>query len=58
MKFRCRTLEMMVFEFEAYTVENALDFITDYEKKYNTSIRCFLIPSGERIVGGKLLKTK
>ena len=49
---------MMVFEFEADTVENALDFITDYENKNNTTIRCFLIPSGERIVGGKLLKTK
>lgn len=58
MKFRCRDLEMNVFEFEANTIDIALNSITDYEKKNNTSIRCFLIPSGERIVGGKLLKTK
>ena len=58
MKFRCRDLEMNVFEFETDTIEAALNYIAHYENENNTTIRCFLIPTGDRIVGGKLLKIK
>ena len=58
MNFKARTSELKVFEFSAETVEEALEFILNYEKENKTSLRVFEKETGKRIVGGKLLKIK
>lgn len=58
MNFKARTSELKVFEFSAETVEEALEFILNYEKKNKTNLRVFEKETGKRIVGGRLLKIK
>lgn len=58
MNFKARTSELKVFEFSAETVEEALEFILNYEKENKTNLRVFEKETGKRIVGGKLLKIK
>lgn len=58
MNFKARTSELKVFEFSAETVEEALEFILNYEKENKTNLRVFEKETGKRIVGGKLIKIK
>ena len=58
MNFKARTSELKVFEFAAETVEEALEFILNYEKENKTNLRVFEKETGKRIVGGKLIKIK
>lgn len=58
MNFKARTSELKVFEFSAETVEEALEFILNYEKENKTNLRVFEKETGKRIVGGRLIKIK
>jgi hypothetical protein len=58
MNFKAKTSELKVFEFSSETVEEALEFILNYEKENKTSLRVFEKETGKRIVGGKLIKIK
>ena len=58
MNFKARTSELKVFEFSAETVDEALEFILNYEKENKTNLRVFEKETGKRIVGGKLIKIK
>ena len=58
MNFKARTSELKVFEFSAETVEDALEFILNYEKENKTNLRVFEKETGKRIVGGRLIKIK
>jgi hypothetical protein len=56
MNFKARTSELKVFEFSAETVDEALEFILNYEKENKTNLRVFEKETGKRIVGGKLIR--
>lgn len=58
MNFKARTSELKVFEFSAETVDEALEFILNYEKENKTNLRVFEKETGKRIVGGRLIKIK
>lgn len=58
MIFRCRDLDLNVFEIEVDTVEDAILEIEKYEKEHQTALRCFEKETGKRIVGGNLINTK
>ncbi len=54
MIFRCRDLQLNVWEFDAPTVSQAIKTIEDYETKHKTAVRAFYKETGQRIVGGIL----
>lgn len=54
MTFRCRDSNLNVFEFSVDTVEEAIQYLSDYETKNKCSTRVFEKDTGKRIVGGKL----
>ena len=56
MNFRCRDLNLKVFEFSVEDIQDALKIISDYEKSNNTAVRCFEKETGGRIIGGILQK--
>lgn len=58
MTFRCRDLQMNVFEFSCETVEQAIIHIEKYESENKTAVRAFEKSTKCRIVGWKLEKTK
>ena len=58
MNFRCRDLNLKVFEFSVYEIQDAIKVVSDYEKSNNTSVRCFEKGTGKRIIGGILQKNK
>lgn len=55
LEFRCRDLEMNIFEFSCDTVSEAIRIIEDYESENNTWVRCFEKATGRRIIGGALV---
>ena len=58
MTFKARDSNLVVFEFEAATVEDAIKHLSDYETKHNVSTRCFEKSTGRRIIGGILQFSK
>lgn len=56
MNFRCRDLNLKVFEFSVDTIDEAIKYLSDYEKANNTAVRCFEKETGKRIIGGILQK--
>jgi len=54
MTFRCRDLQLNVWEFTAPTVSKAIETIQKYEKDNNTAVRAFFKATGQRIIGGIL----
>ena len=54
MEFRARDQNLVIFEFEADTVEGAMKHLSDYEIKNKVSTRCFEKSTGKRIIGGIL----
>lgn len=58
MIFKARDSYLKVFEFEADTVEDALQYLSDYEKEHGLTTRCFEKSTGFRIIGGILQKSK
>ena len=56
MNFRCRDLNLKVFEFSVDEVQDAIKIVSDYEKANNTAVRCFEKETGKRIIGGTLQK--
>ena len=56
MKFRCRDLNLKVFEFSVDEVKDAIKIVSDYEKANDTAVRCFEKETGRRIIGGILMK--
>ena len=58
MTFKARDSNLVVFEFEADTVEDAIKHLSDYKTKHNVSIRCFEKSTGKRIIGGILQISK
>lgn len=52
MIFKCRDLQLNVWEFEALTVSKAIETIEAYEQKNNTAVRAFDKANGWRIIGG------
>ena len=58
MEFRARDSNLVVFEFEALTVEDAMKHLSDYEAKNKVSTRCFEKSTGKRIIGGILQFSK
>ena len=57
-EFRARDSNLVVFEFEADTVEDAIKHLSDYGTKNKVSTRCFEKSTGKRIIGGKLQTSK
>ena len=58
MEFRARDQNLVIFEFEAATVEDAIKHLSDYETKNKVSTRCFEKSTGKRIIGGILQISK
>ena len=58
MIFKARDQNLVVFEFEADTVEDAIKHLSDYETKNKVSTRCFEKSTGKRIIGGILQFSK
>jgi light-regulated signal transduction histidine kinase (bacteriophytochrome) len=58
MTFRARDQNLVIFEFEAATVEDAIKHLSDYETKNKVSTRCFEKSTGKRIIGGILQISK
>ena len=58
MEFRARDSDLVIFEFEADTVEDAIKHLSDYETKNKVSTRCFEKSTGRRIIGGILQFSK
>ena len=58
MEFRARDQNLVVFEFEALTVEDAIKHLSDYETKHNVSTSRFKKSTGKRIIGGILQFSK
>lgn len=58
MEFRARDSNLVVFEFEADTVEDAIKYLSDYKTKNKVSTRCFEKSTGKRIIGGILQLSK
>ena len=58
MEFRARDSNLVVFEFESDTVEDAMKHLSDYETKNKVSTRCFEKSTGKRIIGGILQISK
>ena len=58
MTFRARDSNLVVFEFECETVEDAIKHLSDYEAKHKVSTRCFEKLTGRRIIGGILQISK
>ena len=58
MNFRCRDLNLKVFEFSVDEIQDAIKIVSDYEKANNTAVRCFEKETGKRIIGGILQKNK
>ena len=58
MEFRARDSNLVVFEFEAATVEGAIKHLSDYGTKNKVSTRCFEKSTGKRIIGGILQISK
>ena len=58
MEFRARDQNLVIFEFEADTVEDAIKHLSDYETKNKVSTRCFEKSTGRRIIGGILQFSK
>ena len=58
MTFRARDSNLVIFEFEADTVEDAIKHLSDYETKNKVSTRCFEKSTGKRIIGGILQFSK
>ena len=58
MEFRARDSNLVIFEFEAATVEDAVKHLSDYETKHKVSTRCFEKSTGRRIIGGILQFSK
>lgn len=58
MTFRARDSNLVVFEFEADTAEDAIKHLSDYETKHKVSTRCFEKSTGKRIIGGILQISK
>lgn len=58
MEFRARDSNLVVFEFEANTVEDAIKHLSDYETEHKVSTRCFEKSTGKRIIGGILQLSK
>ena len=58
MTFRARDSNLVIFEFEATTVEDAIKHLSDYETKNKVSTRCFEKSTGKRIIGGILQFSK
>ena len=58
MEFRERDQNLVIFEFEAATVEDAIKHLSDYETKNKVSTRCFEKSTGKRIIGGILQFSK
>ena len=57
-EFRARDSNLVVFEFECDTVEDAIKHLSDYETKNKVSTRCFEKSTGKRIIGGILQLSK
>ena len=53
-EFRCRDLEMQIFEFKVETISEAIDHLQEYEERNNTLVQCYEKSTGRRIVGGEL----
>ena len=58
MTFKARDKNLVVFEFEAETVEDAIKHLSNYEAKHKVSTRCFEKSTGKRIIGGILQLSK
>ena len=58
MTFKARDQNLVIFEFEADTVEGAIKHLSDYETKNKVSTRCFEKSTGRRIIGGILQFSK
>lgn len=58
MTFKARDQNLVVFEFEADTVEDAIKHLSGYETKNKVSTRCFEKSTGKRIIGGILQTSK
>lgn len=58
MTFKARDSNLKVFEFEASTVEDAIQHLSEYEKEHVVTTRCFEKSTGFRIIGGILQKSK
>ena len=52
----CKTNE--VFEKELESIEQAIQFLSDYENQNDTFVRHYEKGTNERIIGGKLEKIK
>ena len=57
-EFRARDSNLIVFEFECNTVEDAIKHLSDYEKEHGVKTRCFEKLTGRRIIGGVLQISK
>lgn len=57
MNFRCRDLDMNVFEFSSDTIPEAISYLNEYEIANKTVVRCFEKETGKRIIGGELKKS-
>lgn len=58
MTFKSRDSNLVIFEFECDTVEDAIKHLSDYEKEYGVRTRCFEKSTGKRIIGGVLQFSK
>jgi len=58
MTFKVRDSNMKVFEFDIDTVDNAIVYLSNYEKENEVTTRCFEKSTGWRIIGGILQKSK
>ena len=58
MIFKARDSNLVVFEFEVETVEDAIKHLSYYETKNKVSTRCFEKSTGKRIIGGILQISK
>jgi len=58
MTFKSRDSNLVVFEFEVKTVEDAIRHLSDYETEHKVSTRCFEKSTGKRIIGGILQFSK
>lgn len=58
MIFRCRDLQLNVWEFEALTVLEAIQVIEKYEAENDTAVRAFDKVTGWRIIGSIMQPNK
>ena len=58
MTFKARDSNLVIFEFEVSTVEDAIKHLSDHEIKNKVSTRCFEKSTGKRIIGGILQISK